>query len=313
MLNFKIIVVILGLLSSFVTMGEDNSVFKNNGKVDMTGGTYTARITATKAIVYSDENMLSPIGYIANGKAIKVGNPRRINRDLVPLIISGRLAFIEIKDIKYENSSEEEYKFKRGAPLEHNFDITLEKPEERYSENNSLYVGLHTYMSGNDVKNAFMTIEGADKSNFTGFFGQFIHRQPTSNFFWGAALDYSSISASAMSFEYLMLAPTIGFTPLKNSFFALDIYGSLDFAVHNEITIENNTGGEPEGFVWGPQINARVLLYPNARYHVFAGVGIRKYDVVGIDQLVDTNEVAVAGIRSIFGAGAFVGFAMDFR
>jgi hypothetical protein len=313
MRKLKILVVILGLLLSYVTMGEDNSLYKENGKIDMIGGTYTARITASKAIVYADENMLSPLGYIANGKAIKVGNPRRINKDLVPLIVSGRLAFIEIKDIKYENSSDAEYKFKRGVPLEHNFDITLEKPEEKYTENNSLFFSLHTYSAGTDVNNAFLYFTEEDVTAMTGFNLQFFHRQPTSNFFWGLGLDYSGTSATGMSFNYLMATPTVGFTPVKNSFFALDIYGSLDLAVSNELKIENTTGESLSGFVWGPQLNVRALLYPYSKYHFFGGVGIRKYDVIGYEDLTDINGTAVEGINSIMGVGAFIGFGMDFR
>lgn len=294
-------------------MGEDNSVIRDNGQIDMTGGTYTARITANKAIVYADENMLSPLGYIANGKAIKVGNPRRINKDLVPLIVSGRLAFIEIKDIKYENSSDSEYKFKRGVPLEHNFDVTLEKPEERFGDNNSLFLALHTYSAGTQVKNAFLLYTGENVSAFKGLNLQFFHRQPTSNFFWGMGLEYSTISATGLSLNYLLAGPSIGYTPIKNNFFALDIFASLDFALKNELVIENTTAGKPSGFVWGPQISARALLYPYGRYHLFGGLSLRKYAVVGYDDLKDIDGNPTEGINSISGLGLFIGFGMDFR
>lgn len=313
MLKFKFILSILGLLSSFVTMGADNSLFKEYGKLNMTGATYTARITATKAIVYADENMLSPIGYIANGKAIRVGNPRRMNKDLVPLIVQGRLAFIEIRDIRYEDSSDEEYKFKRGAPLEHNFDLVLPPPEERMSENNSLFLTLHAYTPGSDVKSSFVEFTGEDVGLMKGFNLQFFHRQQSSKFFWGLGLDYSAISASGMSFNYLMLGPTIGLSFIKNNLFTLDFYGSLDVSLKNELSIETNYADEPNGFVWGPQFNARVIFYPFSKYHLIAGLNLRKYGVIGLDELKDINDSIVPGFRGITGIGIFIGAGMEFR
>lgn len=313
MLKIKNILGILGLLLSFVTMGADNSLFKEYGTLNMTGATYTARITAAKAVVYADENMLSPLGYIANGKAIRVGNPRRMNKDLVPLIVQGRLAFIEIKDIRYEDSSNEEYKFKRGAPLEHNFDLVLDKPEERMSENNSLFLTLHAYTPGSDVKNTALSFTEAEVSLMKGFNLQFFHREQSSKLFWGLGLDYSSVSSTGMSFNYLMAGPVIGISAMKNNLFMIDFYGSLDFALSNKLEIETNFTSEPSGFVWGPQVNARIVLYPYSKYHLLAGVTLRKYDVVGLDEVNDFNDELVPGIKGVTGIGAFIGFGMDFR
>lgn len=309
----NLILAILGLLLSFVTMAADNSITNEYGKVNLAGKTYTARVVSPKAIVYADENMLSPLGYIGNGKAIIVGNPRRMNRDLVPLVVYGRLAFIEIKDIRYEDTADEEYNARRGAPREHNFDVTIQKPEERLSENNSMYLSLHTYSAGDEVKNAFLTLQDTEKSSFTGFQAQFIHRQVNSRFFWGAGFDYSSASTADMTFSYFMIAPTFGFTFIRNPLFLLDVYGSLDIAVNTAFEITNNNQSEPTGFVWGPQINARMVFFPNSNYHVFGGVGLRKYSVQNLETLYDVNGNAVDGIQSITGASLFVGFGMEFR
>lgn len=313
MRKIKNILPILGLLLSFVTMAADNSIINEHGKVNLAGKTYTARIVTPKAVVYADENMLSPLGYIANGKAIIVGNPRRMNKDLVPTVVYGRLAFIEIKDIRYEDTADEEYNARRGAPREHNFDITIQKPEERLSENNSVYFSLHTYGAGDEVKNAFVNIQNAEESNFSGFEFQFIHRQPQSRVFWGAAFDYSGISSADMKFAYWLISPTIGFTPIKTPLFYLDIYASLDLSVNAEFDIANNFENEPTPFVWGPQINARVVFFPQSKYHVFGGVGLRKYSVLNLDELKDLNDNQVDGIKNITSAQVFIGLGMEFR
>ena len=303
----------LVLLLSFVTKASDNSIITDQGKVSLTGNSHTARVISARAIVYADENMLSPLGYIANGKAIIVGNPRRINPNLVPLVVYGRLAFIEIKDIRFEDTADEEYNAKRGAPREHDVDITIQRPEERLSENNSFYFSLHRYDAGTEVKDLFTAIDNADESVFTGFNIQFIHRQSTSRLFWGAALDYSSISTPGMKFGYWLLSPTFGYTFMKNPAFILEAYGSLDLALNTELDINTNYEDEPSGYVWGAQFNARVVLFPDSKYHAFGGVGLRKYNVSGFSPLEDLNGNAVQSVRDITSISLFVGAAMEFR
>jgi hypothetical protein len=284
-------------------MSADNSFTKSNGLPMLTGETFTARISSSKAVVYADENMLSPLGYIANGKAIKVGNPRRINKDLVPLIVSGRLAFIEIKDIRYENSSEEEYKFKKGAPLEHNFDINFDRAEDHLSQNNSFYLGLHRYTAGSDVQNLFMNAADSNQDSFIGFEGSFIHRTPD-HLFWGLGIDYSVASSNGFNFNYWMFSPSFGFTPIRQKLFNVDLYGTLDLALAVSMSMTGSDVEEPKGFIWGPQLNARMVFFPQEKYHAFAGLGIRKYFLSGYEEL---------HLESIAGINAFLGLAIEFR
>lgn len=313
MLNLKNVLVILGLLLSFVTNAADNSINNDDGKVTLTGNSHTARVISPKAIVYADENMLTPLGYIANGKALIVGNPRRINPNLVPLVVYGRLAFIETKDIRFEDTADEEYNAKRGAPREHDVDITIQKPEERLSENNSFYFSLHRYDAGQEVKDQFLQIDNADKSVFTGFNLQFIHRQSTSRFFWGAAIDYSAISTPNMRFGYWLLSPTFGYTLMKNPVFLVETYASLDLALNTELNIDLNFENEPSGYVWGGQVNARIVFFPESKYHAFGGIGLRKYMVSGFAPLSDLNNRTVDPVRDITGISLFIGAAMEFR
>ena len=303
---------IVSFLLSFVTMAADNSVVNDDNSLELTGNSRTAVVIAPKAIVYSDENMLTPLGYIANGKTILVGNPRRLNRNLVPIVVYGRLAFLEVKDIRYENKSDEEYNAKRGAPREHDFDVTIVKTDERLSENNSAYFSLHQYDAGADVKETFSIVDNVDKSRFTGFALQLIHRQFNSRVFWGAGVDYSLIKTLNMKFEYLLLSPTIGYTILSNPLFSLETYASLDMAINVHYVVDTNSDEEPNGYLWGFQGNARLVFLPTAKYQPFAGVGYRKYTVSDLSPLPDNNGSQFDGIRNITSINLLIGIGIKF-
>ncbi len=317
--QLKNFALILGLLSSFVTINAsafgaeaDKSIEVDEISPQKLGQTYRARITTPKAIVYADENMNSPLGFISNGKLITVGNPRRMNRELVPLVVYGRVAFIQIKDIRYEDDEGEQLTSKSGAPREHDIDIIITPPDEKLSENNSAYLTLQNFFPGSDLKDFFMAVDGEEKSSLLGVHMQFIHRREFSRVFWGAGFDYSMASSDHASFGYFMINPTVGFTFMRNPLFLVDIYGSIDFSVSTLTNVEGNSVNEPSGFVWGPQINSRIVFFPDRRYHLVGGLSYKKYKTRELSNLTDLNDNPIEGIVYLNGLSFSLGLGMEF-
>ena len=63
-----------------------------------------AVVTAERALVYSDQQMSSPLGYIARGKRVRVGEIPRNQAQIYPVIISGKVAYIRVIDVSTEKS-----------------------------------------------------------------------------------------------------------------------------------------------------------------------------------------------------------------
>ena len=62
-----------------------------------------ATISSQYAIIYADLNLSSPIGKISKGQKIKVGTIARRNNSVVPIAISGKIAWIRISDILFDD------------------------------------------------------------------------------------------------------------------------------------------------------------------------------------------------------------------
>lgn len=58
-----------------------------------------AMVISEEAVIYSDEKMSSPLGYVRKGKKVKVGDIPRNKAQVYPIIVSGRKAFIRSADI----------------------------------------------------------------------------------------------------------------------------------------------------------------------------------------------------------------------
>jgi hypothetical protein len=59
-----------------------------------------ATVSSTKAVVYSDVEMTSVIGYIKRGKRLRVGSKPKNKGRLLPLILNKKVLYIEIKNIQ---------------------------------------------------------------------------------------------------------------------------------------------------------------------------------------------------------------------
>lgn len=66
-----------------------------------------ALVMVERAVIYADESMSAPIGYIKKGKRIKVGDIPRNKAQVYPIIVSGRVAYIKVLDVSTEKESVE--------------------------------------------------------------------------------------------------------------------------------------------------------------------------------------------------------------
>lgn len=309
MRNFKniriILIAVLTFVISFSLFAEESSK------------TRIAKIIVPRAVVYADEYLNTPLGYIANGKYIHVGNPRKVNQEIVPLIVSGRIAYIELRDIDYQDDEVIESNQKNGIVREHNVDIILKKPEEKLNENNSIYFQLGRFDGGSELKQAVYNLESLEGSWLTSFGTFFLHRNPLSKIFWGAGFEYSYLKADQMRFDVFMFSPTFGYTFIRNFVFSVEAFANLDLATSTSFKIDNNYTEDPKGFMWGPQIGIRVIATPNTKYKIFGSLSYRKYSALDLSPLKRTDpddissEITYDGVSKVGGLSLNFGIGFD--
>lgn len=61
-----------------------------------------AIVTSPRAIIFSDQEMSSPIGFISQGKKIKIGDTARNKAQVYPIVVSGKIAYIRTRDVSTE-------------------------------------------------------------------------------------------------------------------------------------------------------------------------------------------------------------------
>jgi hypothetical protein len=64
-----------------------------------------AIVVNDRAIIYSDKEMTSPIGFVQRGKKLKVGDIPRNKAQVYPVVVSGKIAYIRVLDVTTEKES----------------------------------------------------------------------------------------------------------------------------------------------------------------------------------------------------------------
>ena len=279
---------------------------------DSQSGYHRARVTAAKAVVYADEVLSSPLGYIAIDKVIFVGNPRKQNPDLFPTIVYGRVGYIEGKNFKFEDENVDSYNAKKGVSREHNIDVIIVKTDEKLSENNSAYLSLYSFSAGSELKRFTQNISNTEKDNFIGYNASLMHRQSDGRMIWGLAYEYMSTSTSNMDLNFFILGPLIGLTPFRSNFLFVDLILSVDFSLGSNFDVIDNYQNEDAPFAWGPQLTGRLVFFPTKKYHPTLGLSYRSLSVSNLKSVTDKNDVVIEGISSMRGLSASLGVGIEF-
>ena len=90
----------------------------------------SAMVIADRAVIYADEQMSAPLGFIRKGKKIKVGEVARNRAQVYPIIVSGKMAYVRVIDLSTETESVESGKlvaerFQKNTEAEHKTNYTL--------------------------------------------------------------------------------------------------------------------------------------------------------------------------------------------
>lgn len=62
-------------------------------------------VIADRAVVYADKLMTSPVGYVAKGKRVTIGEVARNRSQVYPIVVSGKIAYIRVIDVSTELES----------------------------------------------------------------------------------------------------------------------------------------------------------------------------------------------------------------
>jgi hypothetical protein len=264
-----------------------------------------AQVYSTEAVIYADKELQNPIGKVSKNKLFSVGQRLHTNPGVVPIVVSGKFAYIKTSDISI--SSDLKVNF-------HDPDLSLENPPEKFLENNSFYFAFQRLEAGSELRTVFNNLDHISQSQLSGFNIALLHHQSGARLIWGVGFDYYSINSSNINYSFYLFKPSMGGTAYKNNLINLELLFSLNIATGSLFTIKRDIYTEDvknTGFIYGADICARLIFFPRSKFHFTSSLAYQKLGTYNGQNFTDFQNIVYSPIQQIGGINYAIGFSID--
>jgi hypothetical protein len=280
----------------------------------LAGAARTAVVAVSKATVYADINLSSPIGFIKRGTQVAVGEVKRKRGRVIPMDLNGRVAWIKVNDLIIDG--EEKSFDKKKRVKEHLIADSLfgKANEDPVDENNYLQLryGLYTPNIEAEYEGSVTDSNDFTQEDYAGAYTSlfFEHRHPNKNHAWGAGLDYIAGEGETTSYSAFVGRAQFTWIPLKTSLFSVEAFAAFIFTVGLEF--EDVENGKKEGIFYGADYGVLGRVFPYSKFGLYAGVSFTTVIVAQLKEFNSSRAGELATVKGISGAQAFGGISYRF-
>lgn len=270
-------------------------------------GSQVAVINVPKAVIFSDQKLTTAIGYISYGKKIKVGEVEKKDGTILPVIVSGRVAYIQIKDISILNGLYGGINTPKIT--EHDVELTFQTDQDKLSENNYFSVSLGQAGAG-EAWQEYSSEFGEESTTFSVLALQMEHRAPFREMSWGFGLTYFSASNEDLAAKSLAIEANLYYSLFNFRYMSISAFGGLLFSGDFQVT---QGGGEQKsnGVLYGYSFGGVARILPYSKLGAFGGISVRNIKVTELE-VIETESGSEISIESLSGVSVFAGISYKF-
>lgn len=270
-------------------------------------GAQVGIVTAKKAVIYSDIELKSPIGFIRKGRQLAVGNVKRRRGEVLPVVVNGRIGWVKVRDLRLP---EEEKLFDAGKKITEHEVIIEDKIKDPLDQNN--FVTLRTGPSGvgltaNSQLNGEINsdLESAVETSL-----MFEHKNPYRYMHWGMGVEFFQAEAGLYSFKSLNLKGGVSFVPIRLSWASIEGYANI--LLSGDFRVQSSNVGEYKGNMFGADYGAMVRLLPEYKIGLVVGAGLTYFKFSGLSDIQNSEDDDLISFSTMSGTKVFAGISYRF-
>ncbi|WP_372654670.1 hypothetical protein [Halobacteriovorax sp.] len=271
-------------------------------------GAQIAVISVPKAVIFSDQKLTTPIGYISYGKKIKVGEVEKRDGTILPVIVAGRVAYIQVKDIAVLDSLNEGG-INTPKITEHDVELTFQTDQDKLSENNYFTVSLGQASAG-EAWQEYSSEFGEESTTFSVLALQMEHRAPMKTISWGFGLTYFSASNEDLSAKSLAIEANLYYSIFNFKYMSISAFGGLLFSGDFQVS-QGDGVQKSNGVLYGYSFGGIARILPYSKLGAFGGLSVRTIKVTELEP-IETDSGAEISIESLSGVSVFAGLSYKF-
>ncbi len=258
-----------------------------------------AMVIKNRSIVYADKMLTSPIGYLRSGIQVKVGSVPRNNGQVLPILLKGKVAYVEVKNLSFDTQSN-----MAKSRMEAFRKETAPKLYVNYSYNIS---GLGDQWS--DLSNQ---LNEDDSGSLITHRLDFEIHPPNSKSFGTLGLGYSTLTQNTIAIRSYIFSATAYYSIFKFRHFTFDLVGGIELSPQTKITVrgaDDAVTGTTYGWHYGLQVR---MMY-NLKYGFVAGYYIKNTSAENLTNIEDPNNSDQYTITSLSGSNIYLGISYRFK
>jgi hypothetical protein len=236
-----------------------------------------AFIKESRALIYADPEMKIPLGYLSKGKKIQVGEVKRNNGQVFPLVVSGKIVFIKVGDVVLRDQKPED---SVAGPVAHL--IEDEKEEKDPLEPVRLSANFEIMNAGSQWDD-LMSLTGGTQSPIYQIEALVEARLTESPFFFDGGFIYSEIRGGDYTFKGLGFKALAQFRIVNIKILAVDV--NAGFNIGPGAAKLKYDGIYDDGSYWGYIFGAQVRFMPNKPWNINVGLNYNIMALTGIDPI----------------------------
>ena len=270
-----------------------------------------AFIRPTRAVIYADISQKAPIGYLPQGKAIKVGSRPMYNSTILPVVVKGKLAYIKIddlllvKDYEYQDTRELQTKGVLKQYLYH----------EKFKSKKNVGFTFSSFQAGQDWRALSKLLNQTDSNPFGMAFHAYYEQHPLfhRNLKAQVGLSFFNIDDNGMSLKGKGFHAKLLYTVLSQEYLFIDLLAAYYHYPGSNMNIRQI---DKSLDVYGTEFAIQVTRHFNKPFGIRASLAYQTLSVANLDDLdlglVDGYESLAFKDFSIngfhIGIGAFFRF-----
>jgi hypothetical protein len=269
-----------------------------------------AFIRPERAIIYADLSQKAPIGFLRQGKSVKVGALPLFNNTVYPIIVKGKLAYIKVEDVLLVK----DYKYQDTRLLQSKGILKEYLYREKFKSKKNIGFTFSSFGTGEDWRALSKVVNGSDQNPYAVAFHVHYEQHPLFIYNLKAQVGFSlfNIDDKQLSLRAKGMHAKLLYTVLAREYMFVDLlaayymYPAADFRILNF---------RRQLDVYGTEFGVQVTRHFDSPFGLRANVSYQTLNIADLDNLdlglVDGFETL--GFQDVSLNGIHVGLSAFFR
>jgi hypothetical protein len=269
-----------------------------------------AIVVSTRAIIYADQELKSPIGYVSAGRKVLVGEVARKNGSILPIVVTGRIAWIKVEDLALNTEELKNVTTSRFKVSQEQFKDAQENFEDNLFENNYALLSFGNFAVDNSYKEFGEITNYTIGDTATAIRLHVFHRPPFKRSFWSIGGAYYSQSEDDYEWETLTVEAKYGYSFLRTDAFSIDAFAGIliggDFRYARQEdgeTVADN--GSTFGYMYGGQLK----IFTWSKFGLVGGLVRQTFKLSGLSPFPTTGG-GQSDLQEISGTNVYFGLSV---